>query len=144
MVGIGNEMYVSLIFVATAIPILLASVDGVRSVDPILIGTGRTLGRSTGEIFWSILLPAALPRIAVGLRIGIATALLVGISSEILLSSEGLGHRVVYAQRTFDISGLYSGVLTLAILGFLVNRVFMGVEARLLRWHSASKEKRWS
>jgi ABC-type nitrate/sulfonate/bicarbonate transport system permease component len=47
MVGIGNEMYVSLIFVATAIPILLASVDGVRSVDPILIGTGRTLGRST-------------------------------------------------------------------------------------------------
>ena len=104
----------------------------------------RTLGRSTTEIFRTVLLPAALPHIAIGLRIGIATALLVGIASEMLLSSEGLGNRVVYAQRTFDITGLYAGVLTLATLGFLLNRAFMLLEARVLRWHAQSREKSWS
>jgi NitT/TauT family transport system permease protein len=144
IVGIGNTMYVSLIFIATAIPILLASVDGVRTVDPILVGSARTLGKSTAVIFRTVLLPAALPHIAVGLRIGVATALLVGISAEMLLSSEGLGHRVVYAQRTFDISGLYAGVLTLATFGFALNRVAMSFETRALRWHSQSKQKLWN
>jgi len=144
MVGIGNTMYVSLVFLATAIPILLASVDGVRTVDPILIGSAKTLGKSTAEIFRTVLLPAAFPHIAVGLRIGVATALLVGISAEMLLSSEGLGHRVVYAQRTFDISGIYAGVLTLATLGFALNKIAMYFEARALRWHTQSKQKLWS
>ena len=117
------------------IPILLATIDGVRGVDPLLLDTARTLGQSTSRIFRTVLLPAAMPSIATGLRVSIAIALIVGISSEMMLSADGLGRRVVYAQRMLRIADLYAGVLTLAILGFLLNRAFLVVEGRLVGWH---------
>ena len=68
-----------------------------------------------------MLLPAALPHIVTGLRVGIAIALIVGISSEMIMSAEGLGRRVLYAQRMLQIPDLYAGILTLATVGYLLN-----------------------
>lgn len=133
--GIGNGMHIFVVVVATTIPILLATIDGVRNVDPLLVDTARTLRQGTARIFRTVLLPAALPSIVTGLRVSIAIALIVGISSEMMLSTDGLGRRVVYAQRTFKISELYAGVLTLAALGYFLNRAFLTFEARLIGWH---------
>lgn len=141
--GIGHEMHLFVVFLATSVPILLSTIDGVRAVDPVLIGTAKTLGRSSGQMFRTVLLPAALPYIVTGLRISIAIALIVGISSEMILSTEGLGRRVVYAQRTLRIPELFAGVLTLAMLGYLLNRGFVAIERRVLRWHYQSKAKGW-
>lgn len=133
--GIGNGMHIFVVVLATVIPILLATIDGVRGVDPLLLDTARTLGQGTARIFRTVLLPAALPSIATGLRVAIAIALIVGISSEMMMSPDGLGRRVVYAQRMLRIADLYAGVLTLAILGFLLNRAFLLLEGRFLGWH---------
>jgi ABC-type nitrate/sulfonate/bicarbonate transport system permease component len=133
--GIGNGMHIFVVVLATTIPILLATIDGVRGVDPLLIDTARTLGQSTSRIFRTVLLPAAMPSITTGLRVAIAIALIVGISSEMMLSADGLGRRVVYAQRLLQIPDLYAGVLTLAILGFVLNRGFLVIERRLVGWH---------
>jgi ABC-type nitrate/sulfonate/bicarbonate transport system permease component len=133
--GIGNGMHIFVVVLATTVPILLATIDGVRNVDPLLVDTARTLGQSTARIFRTVLLPAAMPSIATGLRVAIAIALIVGISSEMMLSSDGLGHRVVYAQRMLQISDLYAGVITLAVLGFVLNRGFLALEGRLIGWH---------
>lgn len=144
ILGIGDEMHIAIVFAAAVIPILSSTVDGVCTVDPILIQTARTMGRRTGEIFRTVLLPAALPHVATGLRISLTIALLVGISSEMLVGSEGLGRRVVYAQRVLDISGLYAGVLTLATLGFALNRLCLFLQDRFLGWHAQSKAKNWT
>lgn len=133
--GIGNFMHIFVVVLATTIPILLATIDGVRGVDPLLVDTARTLGQSTSRIFRTVLLPAALPGIATGLRVAIAIALIVGISSEMMLSADGLGRRVVNAQRMLQIADLYAGVLTLAVLGFVLNRGFQIVEKRFVGWH---------
>jgi NitT/TauT family transport system permease protein len=141
--GIGHSMHIIVIFIATAVPILLSTVDGVRDVDPILVSTARTFRRSTGQVFRTVLLPAALPHIVTGLRISIAIALIVGISSEMIMSAEGLGRRVLYAQRTLRIPDLYAGILTLAALGYLLNRAFLLLEDRMLRWHRHANAKNW-
>lgn len=133
--GIGTRMHLLVIVLATTIPILLGAVDGVRSVDPVLIGTARTLGQSTWRIFRTVLLPAALPAIVTALRVSTAIALIVGISSEMMLSSDGLGHRIVIAQRMFQVSSVYAGILALAVLGYTLNRTFVMLERHLLRWH---------
>jgi NitT/TauT family transport system permease protein len=133
--GIGNSMHIFVVVLATTVPILLATIDGVRGVDPLLLDTARTLGQGTARTFRTVLLPAALPSIATGLRVAIAIALIVGISSEMMMSPDGLGRRVVYAQRMLRIADLYAGVLTLAVLGFLLNRGFLLVEHRLVGWH---------
>jgi NitT/TauT family transport system permease protein len=133
--GIQSGMHIFIVTLATTIPILLATKDGVHSVDSVLIGTARTLGQSTSRIFRTVLLPAALPSIITGLRVSIAIALVVGISSEMIMSPDGLGHRVMYAQRLLQITNLYAGVLTLAALGYVLNQVFRAIERWLLIWH---------
>ncbi|MDF2114338.1 ABC transporter permease [Roseiarcaceae bacterium H3SJ34-1] len=143
MFGIGNLMHISVVFLATVVPILLASLDGVRNVDPILISTARTFKRTTPDIFRTVLLPAALPHIVTGLRISIAIALVVGISSEMIMSAEGLGRRVVYAQRMLRVPELYAGVITLALLGYGFNRTFLLLENRILGWHRQAMAKNW-
>ena len=136
--GIGNGMHIFVVVLATTVPILLATIDGVRNVDPLLVDTARTLGQSTARIFRTVLLPAAMPSIATGLRVAVAIALIVGISSEMMLSSDGLGRRVVYAQRMLQIPDLYAGVITLAVLGFVLNRGFLAAEHWLIGWHRRS------
>jgi ABC-type nitrate/sulfonate/bicarbonate transport system permease component len=136
--GIGDAMHIFVVTLATVIPILLASIDGVRGVDPVLIATARTLGQGTARIFRTVLLPAAAPSILTGLRVSIAIALIVGVSSEMMLSPDGLGRRVVYAQRMLRIPDLYAGVLTLALLGFALNRGFLLIEHRLIGWRRAA------
>jgi NitT/TauT family transport system permease protein len=133
--GIGNGMHIFVVVLATTVPILLATIDGVRGVDPLLVDTARTLGQSTSRIFRTVLLPAAMPSIATGMRVAIAIALIVGISSEMMLSSDGLGRRVVYAQRMLRIPDLYAGVITLAVLGFALNRGFLALEDWVIGWH---------
>jgi NitT/TauT family transport system permease protein len=141
MFGLGTQMNIAVVFVATAIPILVATLDGVRSVDPVLVGTARTLGRNTREIFTSVLLPATLPQLAAGLRVALTIALLVGIGTEMLIGSEGLGQRVSYATRMLDIAGVYAGVLTLSVLGYLTNLAFLKIENRVLYWHRKSRRR---
>jgi NitT/TauT family transport system permease protein len=133
--GLGNGMHIFVVVLATTVPILLATIDGVRNVDPLLVDTARTLGQSTSRIFRTVLLPAAMPSIATGLRVAVAIALIVGISSEMMLSTDGLGKRVVYAQRMLQIPDLYAGVITLAVLGFALNRACLFAESRLIGWH---------
>lgn len=141
--GIGSGMHTFVVFIAALIPILFAALDGTRALDPVLIGTADTLGCRGACAAWRVILPAALPHIVTGIRVGIAQALIVAVSSEMVLSSDGLGHRVLYAQRTLDISGLYAGVLTLAIVGFTLNRLFVALEGFLVGWDRRAKAEIW-
>jgi NitT/TauT family transport system permease protein len=141
--GIGNAMHIFVVFIGAVFPILLASIDSARAVDPALIGTAKTLGRDTKGIFRTVVLPAAMPYMVTGLRIGMTQALVVAVSSEMILSSEGLGYRVLYAQRIIDVPGLYAGVLTLAFLGYLLNRCLLAFENHVVAWHRQANIKVW-
>jgi NitT/TauT family transport system permease protein len=141
--GIGHAMHIVVVSIAAIIPILFAALDGARAVDPVLVDTALTLGYRGARTARSVVLPAALPHIVTGIRVGIAQALIVAVSSEMVLSSEGLGHRVLYAQRLLDIPGLYAGVLTLATVGFLLNRLFVVLEGLIVGWDRQAKAKVW-
>src|SRR3990170_6315009 len=141
--GIGHGMHAFVVFLASFMPILLGTIDGVRAVDPVLINSARTLGTSAARVFSKVLLPASLPHIVTGLRVSIALAVIVAVSSEMILSSEGLGWTVLYAQRTMRIPHIYAGILALATLGYVLNRLFLVLESRVIGWHHSSRAKRW-
>lgn len=141
--GVGTGMHVFIVASAAAVPILLSAVDGVRSVDPVLIDTARTFGKSRGCLFRTVLLPAALPQIMTGLRVAMAIALVVGISSEMIMSFNGLGRRVVLAQHMLRIADVYAGIVTLAVLGFVLNRTILLAERGLIGWHRSTSAKTW-
>jgi ABC-type nitrate/sulfonate/bicarbonate transport system permease component len=82
-----------------------------------------------------IVLPAASPQIFTGLRIGLAVALLMMAFSEMFAGTNGVGFFIYFAQQTFRIPDMWTGIVLLGILGYIVNLCFVMIEARVLRWH---------
>jgi ABC-type nitrate/sulfonate/bicarbonate transport system permease component len=137
-VGIGHEMKVVLILLASFFPILLNTYSGVRSIDRVQFDTARTLGLTTLQTFRELVLPAASPQILTGMRISLAISLILAVLGEMVVSNDGLGYFTLLAQRTFKVPEMYAGIFTLALFGYGLNRVFLAIEARLIAWHRES------
>jgi ABC-type nitrate/sulfonate/bicarbonate transport system permease component len=73
-----------------------------------------------------------------GMRISLAISLILAILGEMVVSNSGLGYFILLAQRTFKVAEMYAGIFTLAVLGYCMNRLFLFVEARAVRWHAES------
>jgi ABC-type nitrate/sulfonate/bicarbonate transport system permease component len=141
-VGIGHEMKVVLIMIASLFPILLNTYGGVRSIDPVQLDTARTLGLTTAQTMREVVLPAASPQILTGMRISLAISLILAILSEMIVSTDGLGYFTLLAERTFKVPDMYAGIFTLAIFGYALNRLFLLGEQKLIRWHLESSGRR--
>ena len=82
-----------------------------------------------------VILPAATPQIFAGLRVSLAVALLVMAFGEMFAGADGLGYFIVFAQETYAIPDMWSGIIMLGLVGYAVNLVFLMIERRVLRWH---------
>lgn len=139
VMGVGDDMKIAIIALTCLFPILLNTVNGVASVDPLLIDTAKSYGMSPMERARRIVFPAALPSAVAGMRISLPIALILMVVSEMVASSNGLGYFVVQAQRSFAIPEMWSGILLIGLLGYLMNAAFMWVERRIIGWHYRSK-----
>jgi ABC-type nitrate/sulfonate/bicarbonate transport system permease component len=137
-VGIGHEMKVVLVMVASFFPILLNTYSGVRSIDRVQFDTARTLGLTTSQTLRELVLPAASPQILTGMRISLAISLILAILGEMIVSNDGLGYYTLLAQRTFKIPDMYAGIFMMALFGYVLNRLFLLFESRIIRWHIES------
>jgi ABC-type nitrate/sulfonate/bicarbonate transport system permease component len=140
--GIDDEMKIFMIAFASLFPVLLNTYSGVRSVDPIQLQTARTFGVSGHKLLTQIVLPAASPYIFTGMRVSLAVALIVMVISEMVAASDGIGYFILSAQRGFDIPEMFAGVLTLAVLGYVLNRLFLLIENHVLAWHYGYTQQR--
>ena len=140
--GIDDEMKIFMIAFATLFPVLLNTYSGVRSVDPIQLQTARTFGVSGRRMLTQIVLPAASPFIFTGMRVSLAVALIVMVISEMVAASSGIGYFILSAQRGFKVRDMFAGVLTLALIGYVLNRLFLLIENRVLAWHYGYTQQR--
>jgi ABC-type nitrate/sulfonate/bicarbonate transport system permease component len=140
--GIDDEMKIFMVAFASLFPVLLNTYSGVRSVDPIQLQTARTFGVSGRKLLTQIVLPASSPYIFTGMRISLAVALIVMVISEMVAASNGIGYFILSAQRGFKIRDMFAGVITLAVLGYILNRLFLYIENRVLAWHYGYTQQR--
>lgn len=133
--GLDNEMKIFTIAFSCFFSILLNTYSGVRSVDPMQINTARTFGKSAFVTLRKVILPAALPQIFTGMRISLAIALIMVVISEMVASIDGIGYFILNSQRSFRVPDMYAGVVTLGLLGYALNAIFLRIERRMLRWH---------
>jgi ABC-type nitrate/sulfonate/bicarbonate transport system permease component len=131
-IGVGTQ--VALIAAGAVWPILLNTVDGVRSVDPTRWDTARSLRTPVWHRIGLVLLPGALPKIFAGLRLSLSIALILMVVSEMVGAVNGIGYQLLYAQRQFDFPMMWAGIAVLGMLGYTVNAVLLLVERRTLRW----------
>jgi NitT/TauT family transport system permease protein len=138
ILGIGETSKVALVIYASSFPILLNTITGVRTVDPLLIKSAQSLGLSAIRLFQKVILPAAVPSIFTGLRMAAASSILVLIAAEMVGAKAGLGYLITAAQLNFQIPNMYAGILAIAIVGLVFNAILEFIERRLSRWRATS------
>lgn len=133
--GIGDTMKIAVIASGCVWPILLNTVEGVRAVDSVMAETARSYGITGLARLRSVVLRAASPQIFAGLRQALSIGIILMVISEMFAASNGLGFTIVQFQRSFAIPDMWTGILVLGLLGFLLSVVFHVVERRVLGWY---------
>lgn len=133
--GIYTKMKLAVIIFGSLWPILINTFHGVRGIDPILIDTGRTFNLDKRQFLMKIIIPAASPNIATGMRISLAIALILAITVEMIAGSDGLGFYIIDWERSFHFKEMYAGIFALGILGYLINYLFLKADSKIMRWY---------
>ncbi|MEU7907552.1 ABC transporter permease [Actinoplanes sp. NPDC049118] len=138
ILGLGETSKVAIIFYACSWPILLNTVSGVRTVDPLLIKSARSLGLGPLRLFQKVVLPAAVPTIFTGIRLAGAYSILILIAAEMVGAKAGLGYLINYAQYNFAVPDMYAGIITISAIGLVVNQLLIIAERRFSTWRTTS------
>jgi NitT/TauT family transport system permease protein len=133
--GLGNPPAVFLIVLGAFFPVLMNTIAGVRQVDSIYLRAARNLGANQRTMFLRVILPAAVPYILAGVRIGIGTAFIVVIVSEMIAVNNGLGFRILEAREYFWSDKIIAGMITIGLWGLAIDVGMNRLNNHLLRWH---------
>jgi len=137
--GLGLQMEASVVAFACFWPILLVTIAGVRAIEPRLLDVAHTMEMSFPARLAKIVLPAALGRITVGLRVALGIALVVAVTVEIVLNPRGLGYSMILAQQALRTDLMYAELLWLGALGWALS---YATQRAVARWHGTGAEVR--
>lgn len=134
--GLGDVMRISVIAFGVLFPVLVNTTTGARSCRQERIDVARMYGLSRFAIIRRVIFPSAVPMISAGLRIGLPIALIMMVVSELIGGQNGIGFYLIRAQSVFDISGMFTALIVLGVLGNAVNAAYARFERRQLHWAS--------
>jgi sulfonate transport system permease protein len=137
--GIGFTMKVVIIAFAAIWPTLLNTLDGMNGVDAIKLDSARVLGLSGPATVRSVVLPAAMPQIVAGLRGSLQVSIILMVVSEMVASTGGIGFFILTAQQNFSFTDMWTGIIVLALVGSVLNLLFVLAEHRVLHWHYGAR-----
>jgi len=133
--SIGDVQKVTLIAFFCLFPILLNTMDGVRAIDPTLIDTARSFNIPRQERIRRLVVPAALPQIAAGMRTSLSLAVIIMVVAEYFSSTSGVGYVLLISKNTFEFAPMWAAILLIGVLGYALNLLFNLFERRALAWH---------
>jgi NitT/TauT family transport system permease protein len=132
ILGFEHASKIALVAADAVFPILLATYQGTSAVEPKLVWSALAAGTSRRRALFTVVLPAALPSVLTGCRIGLVISCIVVFLAEMITSSNGLGHLLVYASRSFETVDMFVPLITISMLGLALNAGFNALRARLL------------
>ncbi len=132
--GLGEASKVAVIGLGVFFPVLVNTRAGVKEVSPLFIQAAVSLGSTKPRIARKVLLPASLPMIFAGLKLGAGAALLLLVTAEMIAAEKGLGFMILSAANLMQTTRLLFGVLVLAVLGLLSNWLLVRLEQKLIPW----------
>ena len=132
--GLGHASKIAVICVGCLIPIVISTCNGARGVDQYLLWSAINLGTSRQWLLWRVVLPAALPDILSGILIALSLSFILLVTSEILAARAGLGFLTFFLGESGAYEEMCAVVLTVMLLGFLADRLYVRLMQRLLVW----------
>jgi ABC-type nitrate/sulfonate/bicarbonate transport system permease component len=132
VLGLGAASKIALGFAEALFPVLLATAAGTSRIDTRLVWVGKTLDVRAQLL--RIVIPAALPSILTGARIGLVGAIVGVFLAEMIAGADGLGHQMAIAYRTLDTPDMYVAILAVSLTGYALDRAFLLARRRALAW----------
>jgi ABC-type nitrate/sulfonate/bicarbonate transport system permease component len=139
VIGVGDEMKVLIIAFVCVWFVLLNTIDGIAGIEPTMLDTIKVYRVRGVDKLRRVIIPAAAPQIFAGMRIALSVSLIMMVISEMVASKNGIGFFVLQSQRSFAIPEMWSGILLLGLLGYVLNLIFLLVERRALAWHRGAR-----
>ena len=134
LLGIGEQPKILVIFLAAFFSCVVSTFQGVVSVDRTLVNAARVLGAKDGTIFVRVVVPASVPFILVGMRVGLGASWATLVAAELIAAQAGLGYRMQQAQIYYDLPTIFVGLIVIGIFGLIMDRLLLMAERKLTGW----------
>jgi ABC-type nitrate/sulfonate/bicarbonate transport system permease component len=138
--GVFDVSKITVIVIDAIFPVIAATVLAIRGVERELIWSARNMGANDRELMWQIVLPAALPQILTGLQVSLPLSMIVAVVAEMLMGGYGLGGGMMTASRYADSTGVFAGIVEIAVVGYVMIKAMSMLRRRLLIWHQEANE----
>jgi ABC-type nitrate/sulfonate/bicarbonate transport system permease component len=133
--GVYDVSKITIIVVDAIFPVIAATVIAIQGVEQQLIWSARNMGASNRELLTQVVLPAASPQIMTGLQVALPLCLIVAVVAEMLMGGYGLGGAMITASRFANSTGVFAGIVEIAVVGYCLVKIMAMVRRRLLVWH---------
>ena len=132
--GLGIESRIAVVFLFAVFVIIINTMTGVKQVDSVLVEMARSFGAKEREVFFKIILPAALPAIMAGVRLGMGRAVKGMVTGEMLLTLTGIGAMIMQYGSAFATDSLFAVILTILLLAMLTIKAVQWLDRRVTGW----------
>ena len=133
--GVFDISKITIIVIDAIFPVIAATVIAIQGVEKELIWSARNMGATNRELLAQIVLPAASPQIMTGLQVALPLSLIVAVVAEMLMGGYGLGGAMMTASRFANSTGVFAGIVEIAVVGYGLVKAMAIVRRRLLIWH---------
>src|SRR5438132_5124456 len=134
--GFGNGSKILLILLGCMLPVTIGAFNGARSSEQALVWSARSMGASRLRMLWDVVVPSALPELLNGTRTALAFSFILLVSSEMIAARQGFGYLIGFLGASGTYDAMFAVVLTVALLGFIADRIYLLVMHRMLRWQA--------
>jgi NitT/TauT family transport system permease protein len=140
--GVGNASPIYLIFISSVFPMVVQTISGVHTIEPRYLRAADNFGVSRWTLFSQVVIPAVLPQIIVGMRIGLGVAWLVVVAAEMIALRSGLGYLIIDSRNAgnrYDL--VIAGMIIIGLIGLLLDLAMRLLESlKIVRWRYAHQD----
>jgi len=144
IVGVNEQSRIIIVALSAFFPMLVNTIAGINQIDHAFYDIAHTYNASRFDILYRLILPATLPFLMAGVRLGLNTSLTIAVSVELVFATTGLGTVVLGAWRTMRTESLYAALLLIGLVGIGINTTLNILSRWLIPWHTARSRERAS
>jgi len=134
--GLGTHTVMAISFLLSVTPIAVNTQTGIRNVSPVLVLAARAFGARPRDVLWKVALPASVPMVVAGLRLGVGRALTGVVIAELFVPSGGLGSSIAYNGALLKTTDMLASLMVIVALGVFCTQALSAIEARFSSWRT--------
>lgn len=134
--GLGTHTVIAISFLLSVTPITVNTATGIRTLSPTLLLAARSFGARPHDVLWKVALPASVPMVVAGLRLGVGRALTGVVVAELFVPSGGLGSSIAYNGGLLRTTDMLASLMVIVVLGVICTQGLSAVEVRFDSWRT--------